>query len=305
MIRGMSMERINLKKCALCDRETDLQLSHIIPKFVGRHLKKTSIGNIRNLEDYNNIIQDIEKHYMLCHDCEELFSASERWFANNVFYPWQKDKKDEIQYNKHLHYFITSLSWRSLYLDILFHVKNNDIDILSLNKMIESEKIMKEYLLNNREDTGLIENHIFFFDRVEEVVSKNDKTFYLSPHVTVHRSITSYSVTSGDTIFTVSNLMGIIVVTLYYKGICEKWSGTKIKCGSGLLSAKNQIMKSVVGGEISYWLQEAEKKSKNLNSEQKKKIIDKINAVKKSIKDYQIYDDINYDIRLRKHNLLD
>ncbi|MBI5990196.1 hypothetical protein H8J69_14660, partial [Clostridium perfringens] len=87
--------------------------------------------------------------------------------------------------------------------------------ILSLNKMIESEKIMKEYLLNNREDIGLIENHIFFFDRVEEVVSKNDKTFYLSPHVTVHRSITSYSVTSGDTIFTVSNLMGIIVVTLY------------------------------------------------------------------------------------------
>ena len=60
----MSMERINLKKCALCDRETDLQLSHIIPKFVGRHLKKTSIGNIRNLEDHNNIIQDIEKHYM-------------------------------------------------------------------------------------------------------------------------------------------------------------------------------------------------------------------------------------------------
>ena len=72
-----------------------------------------------------------------------------------------------------------------------------------------------------------------------------------------------------------------------------------------MLSAKNQIMKSVVGGEISYWLQEAEKKSKSLNSEQKKKIIDKINAVKKSIKDYQIYDDINYDIRLRKNNLLD
>ena len=68
---------------------------------------------------------------------------------------------------------------------------------------------------------------------------------------------------------------------------------------------KNEIMKSVVGGEISYWLQEAEKKSKSLNSEQKKKIIDKINAVKKSIKDYQIYDDINYDIRLRKNNLLD
>lgn len=65
-------------KCALCGTEAELQLSHIIPKFVGRYLKETSIGNIRNHALSERVVQDIEKHYLLCHECEELFSAGER-----------------------------------------------------------------------------------------------------------------------------------------------------------------------------------------------------------------------------------
>ena len=38
-----------LKNCALCGEEKELELSHIIPKMAVRKLKKTSIGNIRNL----------------------------------------------------------------------------------------------------------------------------------------------------------------------------------------------------------------------------------------------------------------
>ena len=119
----------NLKNCALCDEEKEMQLSHIVPKFVGRHLKKTSIGNIRNMSEPNKIIQDLEKHYMLCHDCEEDFSASETWFANNVFYPWKKEEAIEFAYDSNMHYFITSLSWRSLFLDIMNYVQDGEIDI--------------------------------------------------------------------------------------------------------------------------------------------------------------------------------
>ena len=42
-----------LKNCALCGEEKELELSHIIPKMAVRKLKKTSIGNIRNLEEVN------------------------------------------------------------------------------------------------------------------------------------------------------------------------------------------------------------------------------------------------------------
>ena len=36
-------------KCALCGEDKELQLSHIIPKFIGKYLKNTSIGNIRSI----------------------------------------------------------------------------------------------------------------------------------------------------------------------------------------------------------------------------------------------------------------
>ena len=92
-------------KCALCGEDKELQLSHIIPKFIGKYLKNTSIGNIRSHENPNRIAQDIEKHYMLCHDCEELFSASERYFANTVFYPYKRDKHETFNYDEKLFLF--------------------------------------------------------------------------------------------------------------------------------------------------------------------------------------------------------
>lgn len=156
-------------KCALCNEDKELQLSHIIPKFIGKYLKQTSIGNIRNQQNPNRVAQDIEKHYMLCHECEELFSASERYFANTLFYPYKKDGIDTFNYDEKLFFFLTSLSWRSLYLDIIDFVKEGNLKIDVLNKMIESEKIMREFLLSKRQDIGSIEHHIFFFDRIVKV----------------------------------------------------------------------------------------------------------------------------------------
>lgn len=96
----------------------ELQLSHIVPSFVGRKMKNISPGNIRYTNELNKITQDIEKHYLLCHECEEFFSAKERWFANNIFNLWQDAEKSRFEYDENLTYFIVSLSWRSLYLDL-------------------------------------------------------------------------------------------------------------------------------------------------------------------------------------------
>lgn len=48
----------NLTKCALCGNETELELSHTVPKMAIRTLKKTAIGNIRSTENPNKTIQD-------------------------------------------------------------------------------------------------------------------------------------------------------------------------------------------------------------------------------------------------------
>ena len=38
-----SLEKLKLKVCALCHQNSELELSHIIPKFAIRYLKETSI----------------------------------------------------------------------------------------------------------------------------------------------------------------------------------------------------------------------------------------------------------------------
>lgn len=149
-------------QCALCRQNKELQLSHIVPHFVGRRMIKTAPGDIRVTNEPNIVAQDIEKHYMLCHDCEELFSAKERWFASNIFNPWQDHKQREFSYDENLTYFIVSLSWRSLYLDLEEYSCDSTFDKEILLTMLRAESIMRDYLLGKRQDVSDIQNHIFF-----------------------------------------------------------------------------------------------------------------------------------------------
>lgn len=94
----------------------------------------------------NKIIQGSEKHYMLCGVCEELFSEKERYFANHMFYPYHKEET-EFNYDEGLFYFITSLSWRSLFLDLIDNTKDSLINIDSVELLTSAERKMKNYLL--------------------------------------------------------------------------------------------------------------------------------------------------------------
>jgi hypothetical protein len=290
-------------KCALCGEDKELQLSHIIPKFIGKYLKNTSIGNIRSHENPNRIAQDIEKHYMLCHDCEELFSASERYFANTIFYPYKKDKKDKFGYDKRLFYFLTSLSWRSLYLDIIDFVKEKTLKIDALEGMIQSEKIMREFLLSRRDDLGNIEHHIFFFDRIMNAKTDGDNLFKSGrPHTTIHRSLTSYSGYSGNTIYTISNLMGIIIVTLYSRNDNEVWKGTQVFNDSQTIVAANQIVESSLGNEFIFWIEQSEQASSAVSEEEEQKILKRITDVGNKIVEYDVYQDMVDDIKLKNNS---
>lgn len=65
--------------CQLCKTKSQLMRSHFIPKFVGKWLKKTSMtGYFRTNDNVNKRAQDTPKEYLLCGDCEKLFSAFER-----------------------------------------------------------------------------------------------------------------------------------------------------------------------------------------------------------------------------------
>lgn len=91
--------------------------------------------------------------------------------------------------------------------------------------MLRAENIMRDYLLGKRQDVSDIQNHMFFFDRIE---SASNYDFEKNPSVAMHRSITSYSAYNGKTSFTISNLLGIMIVTFYSMEEQEEWTNTQI-----------------------------------------------------------------------------
>ena len=99
-------------KCNLCGNERELQNSHVIPKFVYKWMGKTGGKFFRTPSNPNIRQQDGIKQRLLCHECEQLFSINEKWFSENVFYPYLNNNHNVIQYNQELARFIISVLWR-------------------------------------------------------------------------------------------------------------------------------------------------------------------------------------------------
>ncbi len=281
------MDNSIIGQCGLCRNTKELRESHIVPKFVGRKLKKTSIGSIRRADNPNCVVQDIEKHYLLCADCEERFSGKETWFASNIFSGFIDNGQKRFEYNSELYYFIVSLSWRSLFMDLKEYVNDVQFDAKLLDILLKNEKNMRMYLLGEREDAGDIKNHIFFLDRIDSI------NFCASdfPNVVMHRSITSYTVYGEKTMFTISKLMGIVIVTFYTMSEDEVWINTEINMNSGVIEAKNQKICSEVGKEFEYWMEQAKCAQSNISEKQREKIIEKLKKAWDNIEDYAIYQD--------------
>ena len=100
---------------------------------------------------------------------------------------------------------------------------------------------MNEFLRGKRNDLGKIENHIFFFDDIKELSVGASNFADLKPHATFHRGIGSYTFCYEDekTYGTLTNMMGVILVTLYHKGQREVWNNTEILNGVGRIEAKD------------------------------------------------------------------
>lgn len=205
------------------------------------------------------------------------YSGEETYFANTLFHPYIKKEKTKFDYDSKLFYFLTSLSWRSLYLDLIDFVENHVVGIDALVHLISCEKIMKDYLLNSRNDIEAIEHHIFFFDEIREITG-NTEMDDLRPHVTFHRGIISYTFCFEDngTYGTISNMMGIVLITLYKKGSREKWERTQILNGIGSIEAKDQLITSVVGNEFMNILKTTQSASNSISEKQMGKIVENL-----------------------------
>jgi hypothetical protein len=297
-VKGLYME-VSLTKCALCGKENDIRLSHIIPKLVFRHMKETAPGYLRSMEHPNATVQDGEKHNMLCGECEGLFSRFEKSFADNFFHPYMKVGQRRFEYDTWLSDFMTSLSWRNLYLDLIDFVENHVVGIDALESLINSEKIMHDFLLGKRSDLGDIEHHIFFFDDIEHATGDFQK---LNPHASIHRSVGGYTAANEETgtYFTISNILGIVLITLYKRASNEEWVNTEIIRGQGTIESKDQAVRSVVGNELISIMQTAEQGKSALSEKQQAAIKARFEKAVNSGMHFPIFDDIAKDRELKQ-----
>lgn len=283
----------NVARCALCENVDELKLSHIIPKFVFRYLKKDSFtGRMRNVSNPNQAVQDGDKMYLLCGKCEELFSQRETPFSNKIFHPFKANGFNGLSYDGNwLQYFIVSVNWRTLYLDLKGFVENSDkengIDEKDLKLLIKTEKVMRDYLLGFRSDLSSIENHIFFFDDIKSIDSSAEIN---NPHRLIQGSAFGYTVLTKDPkcIYVFANLTGVIIVTIIKRATDEKWKNTYVKQRDGKIRVTQQV-KSPIFSELFYIQDQREKYLNKMSEKQKQQIIDKVIDAGESFKESGSY----------------
>ena len=155
--------------CKLCNVEGELQLSHFIPKFVGKWIKDTSAtGFIRLNQSVNKRAQDTAKDYWLCRDCERLFSGWEREFANKIFYPFVNEGKSEAVYGGWLAKFCASLSWRTL-----TYIRNANPDghkgYDGVDESLDqAQLVLADFLLGRSSNLGKYEQHFYPLEAFSE-----------------------------------------------------------------------------------------------------------------------------------------
>jgi len=158
--------------CKLCQKDTQLRMSHFIPKFVGKWIKKTSItGYIRESNTVHKRAQDIAKEYWLCAECEGLFSSWERSFANKVLYPFVDYNECIASYGSWMPKFCASLSWRTL---TYIHSKSSNRNKVKnyIDAINSAELHLAQYLLNKEISLCQYEQHLFPLGRIESTTKR-------------------------------------------------------------------------------------------------------------------------------------
>lgn len=149
-------------KCALCGRRGNIRQSHITPKFASKLIKDTSAtGYLSSAADGSKRVQDGKRVSLLCDNCEERFSKSEKYFAENVFYQYHNKGTQLFNYDKNLEYFATSLSWRSL--KVTYNEAVHDQPHFTA-RLDRAEACWREFLLGQRQHIEPHETHLLFIE---------------------------------------------------------------------------------------------------------------------------------------------
>jgi hypothetical protein len=164
--------------CRLYDIETELMESHIIPKFVIEHMKRTGSRFLRFFSNPNKRVQDGVKEYLLSAKAEQDFSKREKWFAERIFFPYLNEDQRQLKYDDNLFYFSISLLWRVL-IGHLNHPSLKDEQYLDRLKEVSGD--WKLYLRGERKVPKYNKVYIYLTGRVlYHDIDSDEVDYYLT-----------------------------------------------------------------------------------------------------------------------------
>ena len=105
----------NVGTCRYCGRRGELRHSHIISRFICVRLKRMpgSSPKLFRDDDLGDLVQDGDKRYLLCGDCEQEFGRFEKAFNDKFLTPFYAVRNFSARYGDWLPRFCALTLWRS------------------------------------------------------------------------------------------------------------------------------------------------------------------------------------------------
>jgi hypothetical protein len=227
--------------CMLCKKLPAIKKSHVVPAFVSRAIKSDSVtGFLRNPNEPNRRIQDGEQVPLLCTVCEQRFSGPERDFSRVAFEPFHVNDSCVFEYGPWLHYFLVSLAWRDIVLNIPAVAAQTGVPKSIMDKLIDAETQMSEYLLGADWRGRAINAHLIAMSKVH---TGSGDVMAAGPNVLLRRSAfhdVHFDKRNGY-VGIVHNLAGLICVLIIKGNPRDSFYHTKVDPAGGRIAPPQRI----------------------------------------------------------------
>lgn len=254
--------------CRLCKSDTELQLSHIIPAFVYRWLRKSSgNGHIRSSIAPNLRVQDGPQEYWLCSECEGRFNRSETSFANQLFYPYLVSSGQQFRYDRWLLHFCASVSWRTLQ---YYLSRNNEegFEPWAIVEIKRAEAAWRSFLLGHSPHPGVFRQHLVPFDQIESFSGNLPSNINRYLMRAIHIDLCH----GGKTIFTYSKLGRFMILGFISEPNPNHWVGSKVNANQGTVEPKQYVFPAQFGDYLADKASSISNAMSSISDKQRQKI---------------------------------
>lgn len=259
--------------CRLCNLNESIENSHVIPRLVFRAIKSDSpTGFFRNFRTPNKREQDGDKVPLLCVECEKRFSVAENLFAQNVFVPFHEMDQDHFSYGPWLHYFLTSLAWRTLVLDLPGLEADPTILPHLLEPVRASIRAMQNYLCGAAHLGDSIRHHAIILTVARKC---SPELATVGPNILIRRSVVDYALIEKRQGYAavVHNMAGFITMLNIKGNPRDNWLNTKIDPRGGKITQPQKVTSWIMHDLLERMMYAHEAVLGGMSEKQQKKIL--------------------------------